>query len=224
MRDDAASGWRVHLDGRAIKSPSKAEFLLPSGELAHAVAAEWDAQGEKVHPATMPVMQLAATAIDRVKPNRMAVIAELVGYGQSDLLCYRASFPNDLMERQAKAWQPLLDWARDELGITLRVTEGVMPVAQDEKSMLHLQDHVESFDDYHLTALHSLTTVSGSVIVGLAVMKGNIDAAHAFECAMLDEEYAIEKWGEDAEAIARRDRHKAELLAAGRYLDLLRQS
>ncbi|WP_417826433.1 ATP12 family chaperone protein [Thalassospira povalilytica] len=221
VADDSGSGWRVHLDGRAVKSPAKAEFLLPSEVLAREIAAEWDAQGEKVQPATMPIMQLAATAIDRVAPNRAAVIAELTGYGRSDLLCYRATFPEDLIERQAKAWQPLLDWAKDGLGVALAVTEGVMPISQDDASLLRLQDHVESFDDYHLTALHSLTTVSGSVIIGLAVMNRQIDAQRAFECAMLDEEYAIEQWGEDAEAVARRDRHQAELLATGRYLDLL---
>ena len=221
VADDSGSGWRVHLDGRAVKSPAKAEFLLPSEVLAREIAADWDAQGEKVQPATMPIMQLAATAIDRVAPNRAAVIAELTGYGRSDLLCYRATFPEDLIERQAKAWQPLLDWAKDGLGVTLAVTEGVMPIAQDDQALLKIQDHVASFDDYYLTALHSLTTVSGSVIIGLAVMNKHIDAQKAFECAMLDEEYSIEQWGDDAEAVARRDRHQAELLATGRYLGLL---
>lgn len=219
--DDSGAGWRVLLDGRAVKTPAKADFLLPSEVLAREIAAEWDAQGDKVQPSTMPIMQLAATAIDRVRPNRDAVIAELTGYGRSDLLCYRASFPEDLIERQAKAWQPLLDWSKNDLGVALSVTEGVMPITQDDHALIRLQDHVEGFDDYYLTALHSLTTVSGSVIIGLAVMKKQIDAKAAFEAAQLDEEYAMEKWGEDAEAIARRDRHRAELLAAGRYLELL---
>ncbi|MBX2833202.1 MAG: ATPase [Rhodospirillales bacterium] len=221
VADDSASGWRVHLDGRAVKTPAKAEFLLPTEVLAKEIAAEWEAQGEKILPSTMPIMQLAATAIDRVAPNRAVVVAELTGYGRSDLLCYRATFPEDLIERQAKAWQPLLDWAAKELGVELAVTEGVMPISQDDKSLVRLQDHVESFDDYYLTALHNLTTVSGSLIVGLATLKGQIDAQTAFKCAMLDEEYAIEQWGEDHEAVARRDRHKAELLATGRYLGLL---
>lgn len=219
--DTSGAGWRVLLDGRAVKTPAKADFVLPSEMLAAEIAREWGAQGEKVQPSTMPIMQLAATAIDRVRPNRPGVIAELTGYGRSDLLCYRASFPEDLIERQVKAWQPLLDWSKSDLGVALQVTEGVMPITQDDHALLRLQDHVESLDDYHLTALHSLTTVSGSVIIGLAVMKQKISAEQAFECAMLDEEYSIEKWGEDAEALARRDRHKAELLATGRYLGLL---
>ena len=219
--DESGAGWRVLLDGRAVKTPAKADFLLPTEVLAHEIAAEWDSQGEKIQPATMPIMQLAATAIDRVRPNRAAVIAELTGYGRSDLLCYRAPYPEDLIERQAKAWQPLLDWSKNDLGVALNVTEGVMPITQADQALLRLQDHVEGFDDYYLTALHSLTTVSGSVIIGLAVMNRQIDAQAAFEAAQLDEEYSREKWGEDAEATARLDRHRAELLAAGRYLELL---
>lgn len=219
--DDSGAGWRVLLDGRAVKTPAKADFVLPSDVLAGEIAREWDAQGEKIQPSTMPIMQLAATAIDRVRPNRSVVVAELTGYGRSDLLCYRASFPEDLIERQAKAWQPLLDWAERDLGVALLVTEGVMPVTQDEQSLLRLQEHIDAFDDYYLTALHCLTTISGSVIIGLAVMKQHISAEKAFECAMLDEEYSMEKWGKDDEALARRERHKAELLAAARYLGLL---
>ncbi|PKR57278.1 ATPase [Thalassospira lohafexi] len=219
--DDSGAGWRVQLDGRSVKTPAKADFLLPSEVLAREIAAEWDAQGEKILPHTMPIMQRAATAIDRVRPNRPTVVAELTGYGRSDLLCYRAAFPEDLIERQAKAWQPLLDWVAQELGIELVVTEGVMPVSQNEDALARIQGLVDGFDDYYLTALHNLTTVSGSVIIGLAVMHGRISAQQASECALLDEEYSIEQWGDDAEAVERRDRHRAEILATGRYLELL---
>ncbi|WP_339862862.1 ATP12 family chaperone protein [Thalassospira alkalitolerans] len=221
VRDDAAQGWRIHLDDRAVKTPGKAEFVLPVERLAHEIATEWDAQGEKVVPATMPIMQLAATAIDRVRPHRDAVIAELTGFGRSDLLCYRASFPDDLVLRQAEAWQPLLDWAQDDLRVALSVTEGVMPISQNDEALINIQDTIKTLDDYYLTALHTLTTVSGSVIIGLATLRGRISAEQAFEYSQLDEIYAIEQWGADAEAVVRRDRHRAELLAAGRYLDLL---
>jgi chaperone required for assembly of F1-ATPase len=221
VRDEDAQGWRIHLDGRPVKSPSKAEFVLPAEQLAHEIAAEWDAQGEMVLPTTMPIMQLAATAIDRVRPHRFGVIAELTGFGRSDLLCYRASFPDDLVRQQAEAWQPLLDWAHHELGVSLKVTEGVMPISQEDEALLRIQDEIEALDDYYLTALHTLTTVSGSVIIGLATLRGRISAEQAFEVSQLDESYSIEHWGADAEAVARRERHRAELLAAGRYLDLI---
>ncbi|MDP2698484.1 ATP12 family chaperone protein [Thalassospira sp.] len=222
VRDDLAPGWRIHLDGRAVKSPGRADFVLTSEALARAIAAEWDGQGDHIVPSSMPMMQLAATVIDRVVPNRMAVIGDLTGYGRSDLLCYRADFPEELVTRQAKAWQPLLDWAARELDVALKVTQGVMPVAQDDAALLHLQDAIESLDDNELTALHTVTTISGSVIIGLAMLRGFITPAEVFDIAQIDDSYSMERWGEDAEAMERRQRQKAEFLAAGRFLELLR--
>ncbi len=220
--DPNGAGWRVHLDGRAVKTPAKAEFLLPVQSLAEKVAAEWAAQDEHIVPATMPHMQLAATAIDRVAPNRAAVIAELTGYGRSDLLCYRAQYPDDLIARQNEHWQPLLDWAESEFSIVLKVTQGVMPVPQEDTTLLAIQDVIEPLDDHQLAALHTLITVSGSVVIGLAVFHGRLDAAGAFEISQIDESYSIENWGEDAEATARREKLRHELLAAGEFLALLR--
>lgn len=221
VHDETAGGWRVHLDGRAVKTPAKADFVLPAEPVAREIAAEWAAQDEHIVPASMPVMQLAATAIDRVAPNRDAVIAELTGYGRSDLLCYRAEFPEELALRQAQNWQPLLDWARSDLGVDLVVTAGVMPVTQDDAALRALQEKIVPFDDYRLAALHTLTTVSGSVIIGLAVLSRRLAAHEVFDISQIEENYSIEQWGEDAEALARRERLKAELLSAGRFLDLL---
>ncbi|OKH89361.1 ATPase [Thalassospira sp. TSL5-1] len=222
--DPGGAGWRVHLDGRAVKTPAKAEFLLPVQPLAEKIAAEWDAQDEHIVPATMPHMQLAATAIDRVAPNRTAVIAELVGYGRSDLLCYRAQYPDDLVTRQNEHWQPLLDWAESEFSIALKVTQGVMPVSQEDTALLAIQDVIEPLDDHQLAALHTLITVSGSVVIGLAVFHGRLDAQGAFDISQIDESYSIENWGEDAEATVRRERLRHEILAAGEFLALLRSN
>ncbi|MEQ5774820.1 ATPase [Thalassospira sp. NFXS8] len=220
--DDQGAGWRIHLDGRAVKTPGKADFVLRNQRLADAIATEWDAQVEHIVPSTMPIMQLAATAIDRVAPNRAVVIAELSGYGRSDLLCYRAQYPDDLIRRQNDHWQPLLDWAMSEFSISLNVTQGVMPVGQEDASLLAIQDVIEPLDDHELAALHTLITVSGSVIVGLAVFHRRLTADQAFEISQIDETYAIENWGEDAEATARREKLRHELLAADRFLALLR--
>tara|TARA_R110001583_G_scaffold71050_6_gene200636 strand:- start:81201 stop:81983 length:783 start_codon:yes stop_codon:yes gene_type:complete len=220
--DENGAGWRIHLDGRAVKTPGRADFVLRNQCLAETIAAEWDAQLDHVVPATMPIMQLAATAIDRVAPNRMAVIAELTGYGRSDLLCYRAQYPDDLIHKQDEHWQPLLDWAKSNFSISLNVTHGVMPVVQEDAALLAIQDVVEPLDAHELAALHTLITVSGSVIVGLAVFHGRLNAEQAFDISQIDETYSIENWGEDAEATARREKLRHELVAAGRFLDLLR--
>jgi chaperone required for assembly of F1-ATPase len=213
-------GFGVALDGKLIKSPAKAVMTLPSRALAEAVAAEWEAQGEAVKPDSMPLMQLSATAIDRVAPNRDAVIATIAAYGGTDLLCYRADGPAALAERQQAAWQPLLDWAMTAHDAPLLVTAGITHLAQPTPSLAALRAAVAAQDDWRLTALHQATALTGSLVLGLALLAGRIDADTAFELAELDASFQIERWGEDAEAAARRTALRAELHAARRLAAL----
>ncbi|MGK9232809.1 ATPase [Inquilinus limosus] len=213
-------GFGVALDGKPIRSPAKAGFVLPSRALADAVAAEWAAQADDVVPATMPLMQLAATAIDRVAPNREHIVDTVAGYGGTDLLCYRAEAPAALAERQKAAWQPLLDWAMTALDAPLTATSGIVHQAQPDSSLAALRAAVAAQDDWRLTALHQATALTGSLVLGLALLAGRIDADTAFELAELDASFQIERWGEDAEATARRATLRAELQAAARLVEL----
>ncbi|WP_026871413.1 ATP12 family chaperone protein [Inquilinus limosus] len=213
-------GFGVALDGKPIRSPAKAGFVLPSRALADAVAAEWAAQADDVVPATMPLMQLAATAIDRVAPNREHIVDTVAGYGGTDLLCYRAEAPAALAERQKAAWQPLLDWAMTALDAPLTATSGIVHQAQPDSSLAALRAAVAAQDDWRLTALHQATALTGSLVLGLALLAGRIDADTAFELAELDASFQIERWGEDAEAAARRATLRAELQAAARLVEL----
>lgn len=214
------AGFGVTLDGKRIKSPAKADFVLPSRALAEAVAAEWDAQADTVVPSAMPLMQLAATTIDKTAPNRQVVIDTIAPYGGSDLLCYRAEAPAALVERQAAAWQPLLDWAMTAHDAPLAVTSGIVHQTQPEPSLAALRAAVAAQDDWRLTALHQATALTGSLVLGLALLAGRIDADEAFELAELDASFQIERWGEDAEATARRAGLRAELQAASRLVTL----
>ncbi|WP_225767430.1 ATP12 family chaperone protein [Inquilinus sp. Marseille-Q2685] len=216
----AGGGFGIALDGKPIKSPAKAEFVLPSRALAEAVAAEWEAQTEEVVPSTMPLMQLAATAIDKVAPNRQLIIDTIAPYGGTDLLCYRAEAPAALAQRQATAWQPLLDWAMTAHDAPLTATSGIVHQAQPESSLAALRAAVAAQDDWRLTALHQATALTGSLVLGLALLAGRIDADEAFELAELDASFQIERWGEDAEAAARRAALRAELQAAARLVEL----
>jgi chaperone required for assembly of F1-ATPase len=216
----AGAGFGVTLDGKPIKSPAKADFILPGRALAEAVAAEWDAQADEVVPSTMPLMQLAATAIDKVAPNREAIIDTIAPYGGTDLLCYRAEAPAALAERQAAAWQPLLDWAMTAHDAPLSVTSGIVHQAQPESSLKALRAAVAAQDEWRLTALYQATALTGSLVLGLALLAGRIDADQAFELAELDASFQIERWGEDAEAAARRATLRAELQAAARLVEL----
>ncbi|MEE8188435.1 MAG: ATP12 family protein [Kiloniellales bacterium] len=217
-----AAGFSVTLDGRRIKTPAKAEMILPGCGLAEAVAAEWDEQGEEVDPAAMPLTGLAWTALDLVRPGRARVIEELAAYAAHDQLCYRAEATSELAARQQELWQPLLDWAARTLAAPLKVTAGVVSVAQPAASLSALRSAVESRDDFELTALSGAASAAGSLVIGLALSARQIDAEAAFAAAQLDEGYQIEKWGDDPEALRRRGAIKNDLDAAARFLNLLK--
>ena len=214
--------YRVCLDGRPVKTPGRAELLLPSRPLAEAIAGEWAAQGESIDLAAMPLTVLAWAAIDRVRPDRARAIAEAAAYGGHDLVCYRAEGPADLEARQQAAWQPLLDWAAQELEAPLTVTAGIVSVAQPEATLAMLHRAVEAKSDFELVALGAAVKGAGSLVIGLALCAGHIDATAAFDAAQLDETYQMERWGEDREAARRRATIRGDLNAAALLVELLR--
>lgn len=215
-------GFTVHLDGRPVRTPLKAPLILPTLALAEAVAAEWQAQEGTVKPETMPFTRMANSAIDKVRPQFAAVADLLAEYGGSDLLCYRAEGPADLVARQAQSWDPLLNWARQELGAALRSTTGVMPVAQSEASLAALRSLVHAFGPFELAAFHDLVSISGSLVLALAVARDRIGAEEAWTLSRVDEDWQIALWGEDEEAAEVAARKRDALLLADRFLRLCR--
>jgi chaperone required for assembly of F1-ATPase len=216
------AGHTVLLDDRPIKSPGKSPLALPTEALAKAVAEEWDAQAETIDASSMPMMSFSATTIDRVSPQRALVVDELAGFGNSDLLCYRADLPDTLVTLQTAEWQPLVEWAGRDLGADLKITTGLMPIDQDPATLAALRTHVEAVPDWELVALHTFTTVSGSLVIGIAAIKGHLDPERAFDIGQLDETHQAERWGLDREAELRRRRLKDEMMEAGRFLSLVR--
>jgi chaperone required for assembly of F1-ATPase len=215
---DAAGGHAVELDGRPVKTPARRPLVLPTAAAAEAVAAEWAAQGDAVDPATMPLTRLASTAIDRVADNRERVIGEIAAYAGTDLLCHRAAAPADLVARQAQGWQPLLDWLAERHGARLAVADGIMAVAHPDEATAALTRAVAAFDDLALAALHTVTAASGSLVIALALADGRIDAAEAWRLSRMDEDFQIERWGEDAEAAEAAKGPRAEIEAAACFL------
>jgi len=213
--------WRIALDGKVVKTPARNPFTLPNQALAEAIAAEWAAQDTKVKPDTMPLMQLASTAIDRVAPDRERIIAETAGYAATDLVCYRAEGPDELVARQAAHWDPLLDWLRTRYDVSLKTATGVMAIPQSDRALTALTRAVAAQDDLRLTALAVMTGAAGSLAIGLAVLEGRLSPEAAAEAAQLDELYQAERWGIDPEAEKRRLAQKADLVAARCFLDLL---
>jgi chaperone required for assembly of F1-ATPase len=216
-----AEGWRIALDGKVVKTPARNALILQTQALAEAVAAEWAAQDVKVKPDTMPLMQLASTAIDRVAPDRDRIIAETAGYAATDLVCYRAEGPADLIARQAAQWDPLIDWLRGRYDVSLQVAAGVMAIPQSDQALAILARAVAAQDDLRLTALAVMTGAAGSLAIGLALLEGRIGPEEAAASAQLDELFQAERWGIDPEAEKRRAGQKADLASARRFLDLL---
>ena len=220
----AAEGaaFQVQLDGRPVKTPARATLALPSLALAEAIAAEWDGQPEEIDPKAMPLMSLACTGLDLIAPRRRAAVDDLADYGGTDLLCYRVEDPAELRRRQEARWGPLLAWAGQALEAPLSVTTEIAARPQPEDALRALRRAVEAHDDLALSGLGAVVRVAGSLVVGLALSHGRIDAAEAFEVAELDATYQMELWGEDREALDRRAALKAELDAAERFLKLSR--
>jgi chaperone required for assembly of F1-ATPase len=218
---EAGAGFEVLLDGRPVRTPAAAPLILPNRGLADAVAAEWRALKEAVRPQAMPLTGLACTGLDRVAPRRAAVVDRIAAYAATDLVCYRAAAPPELIALQRQAWQPLLDWAARRYGARLAVAAGVMPQPQPPEALAALRAVVAGFDDLTLAALAAATAACGSLIIALALAERHIGAEVAWQAAQLDEGFQVARWGEDAEAADRRAALKVEIESADRFLHLV---
>lgn len=220
---EGEAGFRLTLDGRPANTPARNPLTLPTQGLAEAVAAEWQAQVAVIDPSTMPLTRLANTAIDGVALRRDAVVEDLAAYAGTDLLAYRAGDPDRLVRAQAQAWDPVLDWARETLGARFILGEGVMHVAQPDTTVAALRTAIaETEGPFRLAALHTLTTLTGSLVLALAVLRGRLDPAEAWAAAHVDETYQASVWGRDAEAEARHALRQVEFEAAARLASLSR--
>ena len=217
-----AAGFTVHLDGGPVKTPAKASLIVPTRAMAAAIATEWDAQTAEVDPRTMPVTRSANAAIDKVAHQHAEVAQMIADYGDSDLLCYRATGPAELVARQAEGWDPVLDWAADALGAQLVAAQGVMHRPQDPASLARLSARVAALNDFELAAFHDLVSLSGSLILGFAVEAGHLSVDTAWHLSRIDEEWQIEQWGADEEATAMAAAKRLAFDDAKSFLDLAR--
>jgi len=213
-------GYAVLLDGRAIKTPRKRELIAPTEPLASAVAAEWDAQKEHIDPGTMPLTRILNSAIDAVSERMGEVADDIVAFAGSDLLCYRAESPAGLVKRQSEAWDPVLAWAKKELGADFRLRAGLMPIEQPAEALAAIRTALSGLDALSLAALHVLTTIGGSALLALAHLRGLLSADEAWSSATVDEVWQSEQWGRDAEAEATAALKRAEFEAASLCLCL----
>ncbi|MEM6622651.1 MAG: ATP12 family protein [Pseudomonadota bacterium] len=215
------AGWAVFLDTRPVKTPAGRAIVTPIPAMAEAISAEWEAQTEFVNPLSMPMTRLAATCLDRVAPELAGVAQTLASYGESDLLCYRADHPDELVARQANGWDPVLDWAAQRFGSRLNVQTGVMHVDQPPDDLQALANEVLTLDAWQMTAMADLVTISGSLLLGLAVREGRLRAADAWALSRIDEQWNIEQWGEDHEAAVQSAKRESDFHDAAKLLGWL---
>lgn len=217
-----ANGFAVLLDGKPVRTPKGAPLLLDTAALAQAIAAEWLAQGEKIQPPSMPLLRLANTGIDLMPEQAERSRRALLAYGDTDLLCYFAERPKELLARQRATWRPILDWAEQRYDMTLATTQGVLPLRQPEATRQALGRAVAALSVMPLLVLQEATVLTGSLLLALAVQEGAVPGEVAWAAATLDERFQAETWGEDASEAAREAARRAEFQATWRFHALLR--
>lgn len=215
--DDTGEGFPLLLDGKQVMTPARKALVAPVRELGGAIAQEWEAQVEVIDPFAMPLTRLANVVIDGVATAPVPVAEEIVQYLGSDLLCYRADTPPGLVERQMAAWNPVLDWARDALGARFILIEGIVYAAQPPEAIDAAAVTIPA-DAWRLGAVASITTLTGSALLALALNAGALDAVEAWKAAHVDEDYQMSQWGLDDMALARREGRFAEFMAAATVL------
>lgn len=211
-------GHRLLLDGRSLKTPGKRELVVPRADLAEAIAEEWRGQKTHLDPGTMPLTRIANSVLDGVVDRFDEVADDAAKYAGTDLVCYRADAPARLVARQSEGWDPLLDWIEEHHGARLLVAEGIVHVAQDAEALAALRAAIAGFDPWRLAGFHTVTTLTGSFVVALALALGRLDRDGAWALAHLDENWNAELWGRDDEAERRLAFRRIEFDAAARLI------
>lgn len=218
-----ASGYGIFLDDKQLKTPLKASLLAPTKAVANGIAAEWSEVKETINPLEMHLTRCANATLDKVVVEHGAVAAMLAEYGATDLLCYRAEGPTELTERQARAWDPLLEWLAETHDIQLVPTTGIMHVSQPKDGQDRIRAMVLAYDPWRLTALHDLITISGSLVLGLAVATNHLSAENVWPISRIDETWQEEQWGVDDAASAAAEVKRLDFLKAANLMSLLDQ-
>lgn len=220
--DEGPDGFTILLDDRNVRTPARAELCVASRALAEELVREWDAQKKHIDPAKMPMTKRANTALDRVRSREEDVVREIVDYAGSDLLCYRADSPEELVKLQCEHWDRVLEWVQQDLGIEFLAEQGISHFAQPRHTLDQIRSVFVLKTFYELTPLYAITTLTGSALLVLAHAHGYLSADELWAAANVDEDWQISKWGEDDEAKERRKIRRAELDGDVRFLQLVR--
>ncbi len=220
--EENALGYAITLDGRSPKSPGGKALTIPTRVLAQHIGQEWDAQDPKIDLNTMPLTRLVFSALDQVANHRDHVVGEVSAYAATDLLCYRADGPRELIAKQQDVWDPICAWCAETFDAPLVCVSGIMAAEQPQVSLANLRQAITEKDDFTLAALHMATKMTGSLVLALAVAHGYLTKDAAWAASRLDEDWQAEKWGQDEEANILAAQKQADFFAAAIFLDSLR--
>jgi chaperone required for assembly of F1-ATPase len=215
-----AGRFTIELDGRPVKTPAKKLLAVPNCAAAELVAREWRDQAEVIDPGRMPITRLVNSSLDGVANELDAVLADIVKYAGTDLLCYRADAPQSLVDAQAAKWDPVLYWAADTLGARFILAEGIIHREQPASAIEAYARALGKYrDPLAVGALHTITSLTGSALLALARAEGYLTAEEVWTAAHADEDWNIEQWGSDAEAEARRAHRWQDMKASSTLFD-----
>ena len=210
----------IALDGRNVKTPLKAPLVLPNGALAAAVAEEWEAQTEFINPHAMPLTKLSNTAIDRATAEKPSIAAEILEFAGSDMVCYRAEAPHGLVSKQAAHWDPVVAWAETGLDARFATVSTLTHRRQSAAALAAIEKHILALDPFAFTVVHNLTTLTGSALLAIMLAAGGISVENAWTAANVDEDWQIQTWGHDDEAMARRAGRYNEFCCCAKFVKL----
>ncbi|MEO1220425.1 MAG: ATP12 family protein [Pseudomonadota bacterium] len=218
--DEVDGGWQVALDTRRIKTVKGTDQIVPTKALANALGAEWDAQGEKVDPKTMPLRDMADYAIDMVRPEPAGLIDKTVAYGDTDTLLYRAPPDEPLYARQQEVWEPIVSAVEARLGVEFVRISGIIHRPQNEHTLTRLREELTGQSAFALSSIEMMTHLAASLITGLSAAQPEADVLALWNAASLEEEWQAEEWGRDEEAEERREKRTADFLKAREFWEL----
>lgn len=217
-------GYEIQLDGKAIQTPLKMDLVAPSKALADAVVVEWSEQVDTVKPETMPLTQLLITSIDKIR-DREKITKSAMRYLDTDLVCYWAKEPEELAKEQKEVWGRWVKWFDEHFEVPLYTTKKIDPIKQEEEAHKRAWNYIEALDDQYFTVLHVMTSLSGSLILALAFVEGDISPEEIFAASYLEELYKGRLYNEELhgaspEEEAEREDFKRDAAAARQFIDL----
>ena len=218
---EEGGAWGVKLDGRSIKTPARLPLQVPTRALAEAIGEEWDALGKTIDPRALPLTGIANAALDRVAPDPPGFAGALAKYAEADLACYRAEGPEELVRRQEREWDKLLDWARRRYEIDFVVTSGLIHVEQPAATVDRLTHAILVLDSFRLAGLSPLVSISGSLVAALGILERAMAPDEIWNAVSLDDQWQRERWGADADAEAALHNRRRDFFSSVRFLDLL---